>query len=242
MLLGAVDVDLANLADPTAADQFASLAAHGHRAGLRAVLEHAAVAFDRLAASQILRQADTQRLLDVDVLAGTCRRDGHGHVPVIRRGDADRVDVVAGEDLPEILIGATIGVLVVGVHDALGLLAAILPHVADGHQLGVGAGQLIADVHHPARPDAQVAKHHAVAGRRPPFAAQRVGGNHVRRRRGTHGQRGAFQELSPASAVSNRPRCSFHFSALWLRWMKFPFLFPTITSGIPSPFRSAAAT
>ena len=48
-------------------------------------------------------QHERQRLLDVDVLAGAQRRDGHERVPVIGRGDDHRVDVLAVEHLAEVL-------------------------------------------------------------------------------------------------------------------------------------------
>ena len=45
------------------------------------------------------------RLLDVDMLAGLKSGDGHGRVPVVGRGDGDRIDVLGGEELAEVLIG-----------------------------------------------------------------------------------------------------------------------------------------
>jgi hypothetical protein len=41
-----------------------------------------------------------QRLLAIDVLAGRAGIDEHGAVPVVRRGDQDRVDILALEQLP----------------------------------------------------------------------------------------------------------------------------------------------
>ena len=42
-------------------------------------------------------------LLDIDVFAGLESEDGHGRVPVVRRGDGDRVDVFKLENFAEVL-------------------------------------------------------------------------------------------------------------------------------------------
>ena len=52
-----------------------------------------------------LLDAVGQRLLAIDVLAGLAGQDGDDRVPVVGRGDDDRVDVLAIEDLAEVAVG-----------------------------------------------------------------------------------------------------------------------------------------
>ena len=46
-----------------------------------------------------------ERLFAIDVLAGFRRRDRDQRVPVIRRRDAHRIDVLPREQFPEIVVG-----------------------------------------------------------------------------------------------------------------------------------------
>jgi len=162
-----VDVNLAQLADPPVAHELAGGAATGGGARFGAVLEHAGRAPHRVAARQVLGQADAERLLDVHVLARLHRRDGHGHVPVVGRGDAHRVNVVSREKLPEIHVGPAIPGPVAVVHGRLGQVAVLRPHVAHGDHPGIGAAQEHGQIGlQPLPPGADVAHPHALARRR----------------------------------------------------------------------------
>ena len=57
---------------------------------------------------------------------------------MIGRADADGVDVVAGDDFAEIVVGSTVGVGVLFVHDLFGFLAEVLIDVADCEHLDFG--------------------------------------------------------------------------------------------------------
>ena len=83
-----------------------------------------------------------QRLFAIHVLARPQGRQRDEGVPVVGRGDADRVDVLAVDDFAEIIVGRALaaapgllGVVVVDV--LLGGVAAGGVHVADGQHLRV---------------------------------------------------------------------------------------------------------
>src|SRR5207248_7879713 len=102
----------------------------GHAAGaalLGAVLDDPAVAAGGLDGDPALVDVVAARLLDVDVLAGLAGPDGHQGVPVVRRGDRDRIDVLVLEHPADVLHGP--GRLAAGGLDALG-----------GRAVGAGVG------------------------------------------------------------------------------------------------------
>ena len=86
------------------------------------------------------------RLLALDVLAGADRHDAHQRVPVVGGGDHHRVDVVAGEDLAEVVGGGAVLVAVVFVDHALGPAQVAAVDVADGEDPGVLLLQVVAEV------------------------------------------------------------------------------------------------
>jgi hypothetical protein len=45
-----------------------------------------------------------QRLLTVNVLAGSNRGDGRGDMPMVRRGNRDRIDIIASQQVTEIIV------------------------------------------------------------------------------------------------------------------------------------------
>ncbi len=74
----------------------ALLAAHLHELLVLVACGDEELAFVRVVAAG---------LFHVDVFAGFETEDGHGGVPVIRRGDGDGVDVFGGECLAEVFLG-----------------------------------------------------------------------------------------------------------------------------------------
>jgi hypothetical protein len=78
----------------------------------------------------------TWKILDVDVLARPQGVAGHRAVPVLRRGDENAVDVVAGQDLVVVAIRVDPDVLFVGA-GLPGSLEPRVAHVADGDDLHV---------------------------------------------------------------------------------------------------------
>ena len=113
---------------------------------------------ERLLAGQVLGDRQSQRLLDVGTLARPGGEDRNRHVPMVGRGHDDGVDIVAGQQFSEVLVGRPLA-------DRRQGFASIPVAVGDGHTLGVAqclepAKQIAA-----ASPDANVSHGDAVAGR-----------------------------------------------------------------------------
>ena len=127
-----VHFDLLQVADPPVDRQFARVPQV--RAGplLRAVLEHIAIPLDGLAQGDVPLHAQTERLLDVHILARPRRGQGGRHVPVVGRGDDNGVDVVAGEQLAEVRVRGGELALVLLVDPGDRAVAATLERVGDG--------------------------------------------------------------------------------------------------------------
>src|SRR5262249_36468943 len=74
-------------------------------AALRPGLDDALVLARRLDHAPALDDVVRDRLLDVDVLAGLAGPDRRQRVPVVRRRDDERVNVLLFEDLADVLLG-----------------------------------------------------------------------------------------------------------------------------------------
>src|SRR5262249_12478998 len=87
-------------------------------------------------------------LLALHVLAVLHRPHGHERVPVVRRGDRDDVDVLVGDNLPDVLFVLRRALLLPldGLHRAAdhGFIA-----IADGGDLAIVLAEEPADVAHP---------------------------------------------------------------------------------------------
>jgi len=132
---GQVDPDCVEPTDPAATNEFAGEPGVTTGAFLTAGLEHAVVALDGVADGSALSDRVGQRLLAVDVLATVERSDAGQRVPVVRRADADRVDVLAGNECAEVLIGSAVFVAVLLVDNAANSVAMFGLDVADSHKL-----------------------------------------------------------------------------------------------------------
>ena len=106
--------------------------------------EHAPVLLDGLCDRPPLLNGQRNRLFKRDVFSGFGRRDGHVGMPEVRRGNHDRIYVLAGEHLAEIpdhrapFVGA--GAHLVGVarlHRLPSQIHAPGVHIAHGHDLHV---------------------------------------------------------------------------------------------------------
>ena len=82
------------------------------------------IALDRVGHRPPVGHGERKRLLTVDILPGVGRRDGDDGVPVIWCADIDCVDIVAPDDVSEILIRRAAHAIVVFVHDPLRRFAA----------------------------------------------------------------------------------------------------------------------
>ena len=72
-----------------------------------------------------------QRFLAIDILAAAQRRERRDGVPVVRGGNADRVNILAVDDLTKIIVGRAVLVPVALIHLLLGVVAAGGIHIAD---------------------------------------------------------------------------------------------------------------
>jgi hypothetical protein len=107
-----------------------------HRALLRAVLQHHAVAIYGIHQRTAFRDGVGHGFFQIDVLAGADRRQRDERVPVVGHGDRDGVDVIACEQLAEIPVGGAVFVALGGIRPRLGGGACLAVHIADGHQPG----------------------------------------------------------------------------------------------------------
>jgi hypothetical protein len=126
---------------------------------LGSILEYAAVLLEHLATQQVLRDAHTKRLFNVGVLAGSGGHDRDRYVPVVRRGNNHRIDVVAGEELTKIAIGLAADL-------PSDPLAAILVRIGNGHRLGIAAPSDVAQHGATSISHANVPHRDPVTGRR----------------------------------------------------------------------------
>jgi hypothetical protein len=193
------DGDLLDVADPPAANELARFAEFPEDAGtlLAARLENALVLVDRLDAVFRFQDRQRQRLLAIHVLARLAGFDDRDRVPEVRRGDADRIQVLTRQQFAEIvrLVAALVGrVAAVRRLDAvLGVFAASAIDFADGQHL---------HVRHPQQGRKMVVVRHLATadhGHRDPFARRRslVVAQHARRH--NHRRRRRHRLTEPAS-------------------------------------------
>src|SRR5207244_1295923 len=114
--------------------QFAGQPEIASRALLAARLYDPFVAPGRLHHGPALGDGEAERLLAVDVLARLAGVDGDQGVPVIRRGDDHRIDVLEVEQLAVVGEGGA-GLAGRLLHPRLGFREPAFVHVADGHSV-----------------------------------------------------------------------------------------------------------
>jgi hypothetical protein len=124
------------------------------------------------------------RLLDVDVLARLARPDADQRVPVVGRGDRDRIDGFVFQQLPH--IGVSGGPLLSGAgHFSETLVQDVLVHVAQRRDLHILHLRILADVRIALAPNTDAGHPHRVVDTRCAFHRGRA-----------NGSRGAHQEMS----------------------------------------------
>ncbi len=89
---------------PAVDEKLAGFAELATGALLGACLEDPAIAFYFVHEGPAFGNCQSQRLFAVDILAGTNCGDGRRDMPVIGRRDRDRVDIISGQHLAEIVI------------------------------------------------------------------------------------------------------------------------------------------
>ncbi len=139
--------DRLDLAETAAADEFRRLPEGPEHVGslLAAGLEDPLVFPRDLDDALALGERQRQGLFAIDVLARLHRLDGRDHMPVLRRGDADGVDVLPPDQIAEVRVGGADmerGLALIGLLDApLGVLSTRPVHLADGQRLDVAKAQ-----------------------------------------------------------------------------------------------------
>jgi len=178
---GIADVDAygLDLADDAIAHQLGGDAELLHRTLHGAGLEHALVAAGRGGDGERLVDVVRQRLLAIHVLSVRHRADGDERVPVVGRGDADRVDGRILRDLPEIVDRLAVRVAIFLVDHLLRILAPGLVHVAHRNDLDAVIGEEAAHQSAALRAHPNKAHHDLVRGRR--VRAPDAGGKDERR-------------------------------------------------------------
>ena len=141
-------------------------------APLRAGLEHAAGAAERLRQREALGNVLGAGLLAIDVLAGLGGQDRGGGVPVRAGGDEDRVNVAAGQQFAQIAIHRAILVAVFVIRLLLDGFAPRGLDVADGDELHVRFLEEATQHVGAAAADADAAQHDAFAGSDPAVPAE----------------------------------------------------------------------
>lgn len=105
------------------------------RAAFAVCPEDDAMFLDRIGQHTPFGNGQGEWLFAGDMLSLAHRRQGDGHVPVVRCGIHDRVNISTGNYVTPVGIGATVGVLVVLVHRLLGLVQPPPIDIADGQYL-----------------------------------------------------------------------------------------------------------
>ncbi len=198
------DDDVLDLAQPPVAHEFAGLAKFTGRTLHAARLEHPVVAAHGVHHRARLGDRQRQRLLAIDVLLRVGRGDHVQRVPVIRRGDDHGVNVLAREQIAEILVlraslERTLVRLfaVVILHQFFGVLTARGIHIAHGHHLRFLAVQEPIE-------QAAILFAHADETERDPVAGTlggRPGEARTDQRRGERQRGGGFEELAAGEVV-----------------------------------------
>ncbi len=153
--------------------------AHGSLLG--AVLEHHSMSVHRFHQRTALLHGVGDRFFQIDILAGTDRRQGEQRMPMVWRGDRDSVDVRTREQFAEVMIGGA-GILALrGIGVRLGLFHLRAVDIAYGDQTGFRqsgpspcvAGTLSAGANHP---DVQPGGRWGTGGAQPRWKDQGDGG------------------------------------------------------------------
>ena len=160
------------LSDPAVENQLARLAPARVGALLASDLEDSAVPANRVTQDAPFLDGQAQRFLQKDIFACFSRRDGGQDVPMVGRGDADRVDVRPGDQVPVIaeglasIVGAAGGLpAIMGLDGLLSVLNTFGVDVAYGDDLGLLEAQNLPHVAHTHPPDADKAERDAIARR-----------------------------------------------------------------------------
>ena len=138
-MAGDPGADERHLAEFAGADELGGALEVRSAAPLRADLHDAIVLAGGLDHAAALDEIVRDGLLDVDMLAGLTGPDGGQGVPVVRRGDADGVDVAVLEDAAEVFDDLR-RPLLSRVDDLQGVVGGVFIRIADGGDLDAFQG------------------------------------------------------------------------------------------------------
>ncbi len=134
------DVDAFDVADVAIKDELDAALEDFLAALLGAVLENAFMLGAGFHQRAVLIERVAERLFDINILAGSHRRQRDRHVPVVGRGDDHRVNGFVGEQFAEVVVELRI-VALDFLHHLAGGLAALAEWIGDGDRLGTGHGE-----------------------------------------------------------------------------------------------------
>ena len=192
--------DSLHLAEAAGAGQLAREGEVGEIAALRAGLEDATGAADRVAEEEALVDVLRAGLLAVDVLPGLRGVDARGGVPVGAGGDEDGVDVAAVEELAEVLVhrAGVVAVLLVG--HLLDADATVFLDIADRRELDVVLLEEAAEIIGAAVADPDAAEDDALARRDRAVEAEGRAGDHGRGDRRRRQREAGLEEAAARGA------------------------------------------
>jgi hypothetical protein len=157
--------------NPTVANQFGHAVVHFQRPVFRGCLIHPAIAADGIAEFPALGHGQGG-LLTNHVFPRLNGQQRHGHVPVVRSGNAHGVDIRAGQDGPEIAMAGTIPVLVLLVDPVARPLQVLPVDIAHGHNLGIRLAEKGHQVSGPLAAEADTTQRDPVTRAAPGSSAQ----------------------------------------------------------------------
>ncbi len=112
----------------------------------------------------VLLYAQPHRLFKIDVLARLYCRQGHQHVPVVRRGSKNNVNVVALNQFTKVIVGCASVALVMLVHQVPGRLAHVAFDIADRHNMSIFFSKKVAHHGGAPRPNADTTNGDSITG------------------------------------------------------------------------------
>jgi len=139
------DLDGFEFADAAVADEFGHPMIDGNRTVFSGGLEDAAVTFDRVAENATFPNSESG-FFTANILAGFDGGKRHRHVPMIRRSDHDGVDIIAGNDIAEIIVGGAVFIVVFLVGDFAGSITIVGIHITNREYLRIGLGEEAAQI------------------------------------------------------------------------------------------------
>ena len=212
------DFDGVQLSDPAVANQFARPAPARIGTLLASHLKDAAIPADRIAQDTPFFDGQAERLLQKDILARLGRGDGRQHVPVVRRGNTHRIDILLGDQVSVITVAfapfiVAAGSLptIMGFDGFLSVFNAIGIDIAHGNHLGLPESQNLSHIVHAHPPDTDKAERNPIARRLGTQNRRRHDGRPQQNRSGRRNRR-AFKKLPTSDNACLLRPIVFHIS------------------------------